>query len=102
MIRQNVALRLRAGAAAQIKAGLGCELATLKGHTDGVPDLRHFENLSVGTPLHRGSTMSCGSTFAGPRSGMPACTAPAQGGWRLGGWRTEGGVDSVAQADVAP
>lgn len=54
MIRHIVALRFRAGVGAETKAALYRDLAGLKGHIDGILDFRHFDNISVETPLVRG------------------------------------------------
>ena len=54
MIRHIVALRFRAGTARDIKLALYRDLAALSDHIDGIQDFRHFENISVETPLVRG------------------------------------------------
>lgn len=54
MIRHIVALRFRAGVPEQIKQALYRDLAALADHIDGIVDFRHFENVSVETPLVRG------------------------------------------------
>jgi hypothetical protein len=54
MIRHIVALRFRAGTTPATKATLYRDLAALRGHIDGILDFRHFDNVSVETPLVRG------------------------------------------------
>lgn len=54
MIRHIVALRFRAGTPTETKLALYRDLAALSAQIDGILDFRHFENVSVETPLVRG------------------------------------------------
>lgn len=54
MIRHIVSLRFRAGTTSDTKQALYRDLAALSGHIEGILDFRHFQNVSVETPLVRG------------------------------------------------
>ncbi|MBC2837323.1 Dabb family protein [Paragemmobacter straminiformis] len=54
MIRHIVALRFRTGTPVATKLALYRDLAGLSDHIDGILDFRHFDNVSVETPLVRG------------------------------------------------
>lgn len=54
MIRHIVALRFHDKVRPETKAELYRDLAALSGHIEGILDFRHFDNVSVETPMVRG------------------------------------------------
>lgn len=102
MIRHIVALRFRAGTKAETKASLYRDLAGLKGHIDGILDFRHFDNVSVETPLVRGFNDVFWFDFrdAGVRDTYLEDPLHKAIGARIVA-ELHGGVDGVFVADVA-
>ena len=102
MIRHIVALRFHAGTKAETKAALYRDLAALKGHIDGILDFRHFNNVSVETPLVRGFNDVFWFDFrdAGVRDTYLEDPLHKEIGARVGA-ELDGGVDGIFVADVA-
>lgn len=102
MIRHIVALRFRAGTKAETKAAIYRDLAALKGHIDGILDFRHFDNVSVETPLVRGFNDVFWFDFrdAGVRDIYLDDPAHKAIGARIVA-ELDGGADGVFVADVA-
>lgn len=102
MIRHIVALRFRAGTPAETKAALYRDLAALNEHIDGILDFRHFDNVSVETPLVRGFNDVFWFDFrdAGVRDTYLDHPAHKAVGARVVA-ELEGGLDGVFVADLA-
>ncbi len=102
MIRHIVALHFRAGTTAESKAELYRDLAALKGHIEGILDFRHFDNVSVETPLVRGFNDVFWFDFrdAGVRDAYLDDPVHKAIGARIVA-ELEGGIDGVFVADVA-
>lgn len=102
MIRHIVALRFRAGTPHETKLGLYRDLAALAGHIDGIIDFRHFENVSIETPLVRGFNDLFWFDFRdlAVREAYLEDAAHKAIGARVVA-ELEGGIDGVFVADVA-
>jgi hypothetical protein len=102
MIRHIVALRFRAGTSPETKLGLYRDLAALAGHIDGILDFRHFENVSVETPVVRGFNDLFWFDFrdVAVRDAYLEDAAHKAVGARIVA-ELEGGIDGVFVADVA-
>lgn len=102
MIRHIVALRFRPGTPPATKAALYRDLAALSGHIDGILDFRHFDNVSVETPLVRGFNDLFWFDFrdVGVRDAYLEDAAHKAVGARIVA-ELEGGADGVFVADVA-
>lgn len=103
MIRHNVALRFRPGTPPATKAALYRDLAALRGHIDGLLDFRHFDNVSVESPLVRGFNDLFWFDFrdAGVRDAYLADAAHQAVAGRILA-ELEGGADGVFVFDVSP
>ena len=102
MIRHIVALRFRAGTARETKLALYRDLAALSGHINGILDFRHFDNVSVETPLARGFDDLFWFDFrdaAVRDTYLEDAAHKAVGAWIVA--EGEGGIDGVCVADVA-
>jgi len=102
MIRHIVALRFRVGTSPETKLGLYRDLAALAGHIDGILDFRHFENVSVETPVVRGFNDLFWFDFrdVAVRDAYLEDAAHKAVGARIVA-ELEGGIDGVFVADVA-
>lgn len=102
MIRHIVALRFLAGTAPETKLALYRDLAALAGHIDGILDFRHFENVSVETPVVRGFNDLFWFDFrdVAVRDAYLEDAAHKAVGARIVA-ELEGGIDGVFVADVA-
>lgn len=102
MIRHIVALRFRAGMPMEAKQALYRDLAALSDHIDGILDFRHFENVSVETPLVRGFDDLFWFDFRDAAVRDVYLDDPAH---RAIGARVvaelDGGIDGIFVADVA-
>lgn len=102
MIRHIVALRFRADTPQETKLGLYRDLASLAGHIEGIVDFRHFENVSVETPVVRGFNDLFWFDFRdlAVRDAYLEDAAHQAIGARIVA-ELEGGIDGVFVADVA-
>ena len=102
MIRHIVALRFRAGTSQETKLGLYRDLAALAGHIEGIVDFRHFENVSIETPVVRGFNDLFWFDFRdlAVRDAYLEDAAHKAIGARIVA-ELEGGLDGVFVADVA-
>lgn len=102
MIRHIVALRFRAGTSPETKQALYRDLTALSDHIEGILDFRHFENVSVETPLVRGFNDLFWFDFRDTSVRDTYLDDPAHKavGARIVA-ELEGGIEGVFVADVA-